>query len=58
MKLLIHFLGGENSLIVHLEFKVIRFNHIKSFKIIEANKVAMAVQWFESTADGQVSNHE
>jgi hypothetical protein len=41
MQLLIHFLGGENSLIVHLEFKVITS---KLKNLIEKNQTAMALQ--------------
>jgi hypothetical protein len=41
MQLLIHFLGGENSLIVHLEFKV-RSRYLSG---LEENKAALAAEW-------------
>ena len=51
MQLLIHFLGGENSLIVHLEFKVCILFVSHS---IEEDQVAMALRWSQAFANGQV----
>jgi len=48
MQLLIHFLGGENSLIVHLEFKVSTSNY---HTILETYKATMAPKWFETTSN-------
>jgi hypothetical protein len=47
MQLLIHFLGGENSLIVHLEFKVRRFSPLLNFDI-ETYKAALAFKRIET----------
>jgi hypothetical protein len=47
MQLLIHFLGGENSLIVHLEFKVSTLYSFLKYDI-EAYKVAMAFERIET----------
>jgi hypothetical protein len=47
MQLLIHFLGGENSLIVHLEFKVRHYAR----KSIAENQAAVAAGRAETPAD-------
>lgn len=47
MQLLIHFLGGENSLIVHLEFKVSLLDPLLKFDV-EAHKAAMAFERIET----------
>jgi hypothetical protein len=50
MQLLIHFLGGENSLIVHLEFKVKPHYNI-SLIFIETHQATMALGWLETSLD-------
>ena len=47
MQLLIHFLGGENSLIVHLEFKV----RTLCAKSVAENQAAVAAGRAETPAD-------
>jgi hypothetical protein len=48
MQLLIHFLGGENSLIVHLEFKVTYRIELNS---VEKDQVTVATRWLETTSN-------
>lgn len=50
MQLLIQFLGGENSLIVHLEFKVRLANALT----IEAHQAALAARRAQAAPHGQV----
>lgn len=52
MQLLIHFLGGENSLIVHLEFKV--YSHFNQ-PHLEENQAAVAIGWAQTPSNRQVS---
>ena len=49
MQLLIHFLGGENNLIVHLEFKVTPAFQYLLLLIIEKNHLAMALRWTQAS---------